>query len=133
MRPLTIFLSRLIGLLFICISVAMRARRQAFVDIASGVVHDPPLLFILGLITLTVGLAIVLGHNNWSGGILPVVITLIGWITLIRGLFLLLAPRELVASLFEKMNFEKFFDVAFAITLFLGLYLTYMGFRPQRR
>jgi hypothetical protein len=37
MRPLTIFLSRLIGQLFILAFCEMRVRRQSFVDIASGI------------------------------------------------------------------------------------------------
>jgi hypothetical protein len=132
MRPLTIFLSQLIGLFALVLSLAMILHRQSFVEIASEMVHDRPLLFIIGLITLAIGLAMVLAHNIWSGGVLPVVITVFGWIQLIRGLVFLLAPPDALASFFEKMNFAKVFNVAFAITFVLGLYLTYMGFRRSR-
>lgn len=132
MRPPTIFLSRLLGLFTLVLSSAMALHRQSFVETASLVVHDRPLLFILGLVTLIAGLAMVLAHNIWSGGALPVVITVLGWITLIRGLFLLLAPPDAPASLFESMDFEKFFYVPTAITCVLGLYLTYMGFKRPR-
>ena len=132
MRPLTIFLSRLLGLLMLVVSLAMFLHRQAMAETASLVVHDRPLLFILGLITLVAGLAMVLAHNIWSGGALPIVITLFGWITLIRGLILLLAPPDALVSLVERIDFEKFFDVPAAITFVLGLYLTYMGFRRSR-
>jgi hypothetical protein len=74
----------------------------------------------------------VLSHNIWSGGSLPVVITLFGWIQLIRGLIFLLAPPDALASLFEKMNFEKFLPFVTAIAFVLGLYLTVMGFRQAR-
>ena len=114
------------------LSLAMFLHRQAMVETAGLLVHDRPLLFILGLITLIAGLAMVLAHNIWSGGALPVVVTLIGWITLIRGLILLLAPPDAVASLFERIGFEEFFDAPMAITFVLGLYLTYMGFRRSR-
>jgi hypothetical protein len=62
-----------------------------------------------------------------------IVITLFGWIQLVRGLIFLLAPPDAFASLFEKINFEKVAHIAVAITAVLGVYLTYMGFRPQRR
>ena len=133
MRPLTIFLSRLIGLFALVLSLAIVLHRKSFVEMASEMVHDRPLFFLVGLITLAIGLAMVLAHNIWSGGVLPVVITLFGWIQLIRGLILLLAPPDSLTSLFEKMNFEKVTIVAIAITAVLGVYLTYMGFRPQRR
>jgi hypothetical protein len=40
-------------------------------------------------IAVTAGLAIVIGHNVWSGGALLVIVTLLGWIILIRGVVLL--------------------------------------------
>ena len=132
MQPLTIFLSRLIGLFALALSVAMVLRRETFIVIASGMVHDRPLLFILGLITLAIGLAMVLSHNIWSGGVLPVVITIFGWIQLFRGLVALLMPPDALAYLFDRMNFPKFLYGAIAITFVLGVYLTYMGFRRSR-
>ncbi|HUZ92011.1 MAG TPA: hypothetical protein VMU78_08950 [Methylocella sp.] len=129
MRPLTIFLSRLIGLATLVLGLAMVLHQQSFLEMASRMAHDGPLLFVIGLITLSIGLAIVLGHNVWSGGVLPVVITLFGWIQLIRGLVFLLAPPDSLGRLFEHMDFEKFFPFAAAITLILALYLTFEGFR----
>ena len=132
MRPLTLYLSRLIGLFALALALVMIARRDSFGSITSALVHDPALLFVLGLITLAIGLAMVLGHNIWSGGILPVVITLIGWLQLIRGLVALLTPSDVLAHFFDTMNFAQFSYGAFAITLVLGLYLTYMGFKTSR-
>jgi hypothetical protein len=132
MRPLTIFLSRLLGLFALLFSLAMVLHRQAIVETASLVVHDRPLLLVLGMITLIAGLAMVLSHNIWSGGTLPVIVTLIGWITLIRSLILLLLPPEAVASLFVMFHFEERFYLYAAITFVLGLYLTFMGFRRSR-
>jgi len=133
MQPLTIFLSRLIGLFAIALSLAIILHRKSFVEMASEMVRDPPLLFLVGLITLAIGLAMVLSHNIWSGGVLPIVITLFGWIQLVRGLIFLLAPPDGFTSPFEKMNFEKVAHIAVAITAVLGVYLTYMGFRPLRQ
>jgi hypothetical protein len=132
MRPLTIFLSRLIGLFAILVSLTMVVHRQSYVETAATLIHDRPLLLVLGMISIIAGLAIVLSHNIWSGGTLPVIVTLIGWINLIRGLILLLLPPEAVASLFEMFHFEKRFYLYAAITFVFGLYLTYMGFRRSR-
>jgi hypothetical protein len=129
MRPLTIFLSRLIGLLFLLLSLAMAVRHRSFAETAGLLIHDRPLLLILGMITLVAGLALVLSHNIWSGGALPVVVTLIGWITLVRGIVLLLVPPDALASFVEKIDIERHFYVPSVITFLLGFYLTYMGFR----
>ncbi|MDQ6703235.1 MAG: hypothetical protein M3Z96_09120 [Pseudomonadota bacterium] len=132
MRPLTIFLSRLLGLFALLLSLAMVLHRQSFVETAATLIHDRPLLLVLGMITLIAGLAMVLAHNIWSDGTLPVVVTLIGWITLIRSLILLLLPPQAVVSLFVMFHFEELFYLYAAITFVLGLYLTFMGFRRSR-
>jgi hypothetical protein len=41
-----------------------------------------------------------LGHNVWSGGALPVVVTLVGWVALIKGLLLLFLSPEAAAGLY---------------------------------
>jgi hypothetical protein len=38
----------------------------------------------------------VLGHNIWSGGALVVVVTVVGWITLVKSLLFLFLPPELM-------------------------------------
>jgi hypothetical protein len=35
------------------------------------------------------GVAMVVGHNVWSGGALPLVVTPVGWLILAKGLLLL--------------------------------------------
>lgn len=91
----TIFISRLIGLYCVLASLVMFTHKQAIVGIEETLVHNPAMLFLTGIITLVAGLAIVLSHNVWTGGALPVVVTLLGWTALIKGL-LLLSPGTTV-------------------------------------
>lgn len=67
------------------------------------------------------GLAMVLCHNVWSGRALPIIVALFGWSILIRSLLLLV-------SLFEMVRFRELFYTVAAISLVIGLYLTYGGF-----
>jgi hypothetical protein len=131
MSPRTIFLARLIGLFAILLSLSEFVRKQAMVETANALVRDRPLLFILAMLGLLAGLAIVLAHNVWSGGALPVVVTLFGWILLIRGALLLFLPPEAVAGLIDFFHFEQLFYFYAGITLVLGLYLTYAGFKAS--
>jgi uncharacterized membrane protein len=133
MRPLTIFLSRLLGLFTLIFAMSMMLHRQSSVQAVTELIRDPPLLFILGMIALACGLAMVLTHNIWSGGALPVIVTLLGWSFLIRGVLLLsLSPRTLV-NLFDALHFEDLFYVYMMIACLLGFYLTVMGFRRAWR
>ncbi len=128
MFPRTIYLSKLIGLFLILVALSMLVERQPTLDFAAAVAHNHALLVIIGMIGVAAGLAMVLGHNVWSGGVLPVVVTLVGWLTLVRGAFCLFASPELFAKLYTTINFERFVYIPLGLNLVLGLYLTYAGF-----
>jgi hypothetical protein len=124
------FLSRLIGLFVILVALPLAMHKQATLETLTALVHNPPLLLILGMVFLATGLAIVLNHNIWSGGVLPVIVTLVGWVTLVRGLLLLSLSPEVLAGLMGIVHYEQLFSLYVVISLVLGAYLTYSGFRP---
>jgi putative exporter of polyketide antibiotics len=99
MSPRTLFLSRLIGLYCILVALSLSVRRQATLESVTAILHDPSMKFILGAITLVAGLAMVLAHNIWSGSALAVVVTLVGWITLIKALSFLFLSSEVETEL----------------------------------
>jgi hypothetical protein len=128
MAPRTIFLSRLIGLFAILVTLSLVTHKEASVETLTALVRNPPLLLIFGMVWLVAGLAMVLGHNIWSGGVLPVVVSLVGWLTLIRGLLLLFLSPAAAVGLFTGLHFEQLFYLYMAISLVFGVFLTYSGF-----
>jgi vacuolar-type H+-ATPase subunit I/STV1 len=134
MSPRTIFLSKLIGLYCILVALSMMTRRQATVETVTALLQSPSMMLILGVITLAAGLAMVLAHNVWSGGALAVVVTVVGWITMVKGLFFLFLPPEKEAGFFlVQLHYQQFFYLYGAISLVLGVYLTYSGFTSRSR
>jgi hypothetical protein len=82
------------------------------------------------IFNLAAGLAIILGHNVWSGGALPVVVTLVGWLIFAKGLLLMLVTPETLTPLLERAHYPLYVVPA----LIIGLYLTYAGFAaPSER
>ena len=132
MSPRTIFLSRLIGLYCVVIGLSMMTRRQATVETVTVLLQNPSMTLILGVITLAAGLAMVLTHNIWSGGTLVVVVTILGWMALIKSLFFLFLPHEMETRLFlGQLRYGQLFYLYSAISLVLGVYLTYGGFKSR--
>ena len=70
-------------------SLTMAIHKHATVEMVTAIAGNAPELFLCGVIATVAGLAIVLGHNVWSGGALPVVVTLSGWLALLKGVSLL--------------------------------------------
>ena len=132
MSPRTLFLSKLIGLYCILAALSMMTRKQTTLDTVTALLQNPSMMLILGVITLAAGLAMVLAHNIWSGGALAVVVTLVGWITLIKSLLFLLLPPEMAAALYlRQLHYQQLFYLYGAISLVLGVYLTYSGFTSR--
>lgn len=128
MSPLTIFLAKLLGLYCIIVALALMTRKQSAIATLKAVIVSPPLLLLAEVVGLAIGLAMVLGHNVWSGGALPVVVTLLGWLIVVRSAALLALSPDATAKLFEALRYEQRFYVYMGVTLVLGLYLTYAGF-----
>jgi hypothetical protein len=118
----------------IAISFTMFAHAQATVEIMKAIIQDRPLLFIAGLVGVTAGLAIVLSHNVWSGGALPVIVTLFGWASLLKGIILLVLPPETESRVFiVGLGYEQHPNLFATFALLLGAYMTYSGFNAKTR
>jgi hypothetical protein len=125
---LTHFLAQLLGLYCVIVAVAMFVRKREMIEIVLSLIQDRPLLFIVEIFGLIAGLAMVLGHTVWSKGFLAFVVTLIGWITLIRSIVLLFLPAEAVGRFVKTIRYEQNYYLFAAIALVVGAYLTFAGF-----
>ena len=83
-------------------------------------------LFCMGITSFVIGLSMVLSHNiwikNWQG-----VVTLIGWISLIKGLSMLFMPEK-TKTWIKMMEGKQWLPIALVVGVFIGLTLTYYGF-----
>jgi len=132
MASRTLFLSKLFGLYFIICALAGMLHKQAVVDAVTTDLNNSPALWFFGIVVIIAGLAMVLAHNLWSGGALTVVVTLLGWLTLLKGLFLVFLPRHSVADIYLKvLRYQQLFYLYAAVLLVLGLCLAYAGFRSK--
>jgi hypothetical protein len=136
MSDRTRFLNRLLGLYCIIAGAVMGLQREATLGAVTLLIHDRPLMFIAGVIMLFAGLAMVLLHNQWSGGVATIIVTIIGWLTLLKAsLFLLLPPGAADDFYLGILHFGEWYYAYAALSLILGLYLAVAGFsvkNPRR-
>ncbi len=130
MSRLTIFLARFIGLFTVLLVLGLLVRGSATVEAA---VANAPVMLVYATVSLAAGLAIILGHNVWSGGALPVVVTVVGWLILAKGLVLLLVTPETMQQLFGGMHYGEHYFLYLLPALAIGLYLTWAGFTAHLR
>jgi hypothetical protein len=125
MSAFTVYLARLIGLSAVVLAIAFMVRGNSLV---MSMVADGPVLLVYAIFSVAAGLAIILGHNVWSGGALPVIVTLVGWLIFAKGLLLLFVNRETFSLLLVRMHYDENYLLYLVPPLLLGLYLTHAGF-----
>ncbi len=128
MSPTTIFLGRLLGLYLVAISIGMFAGRRRTLATLDEMARSGPRMLFSGMVATAAGLAVVLAHNVWSGGALPVAVTLVGWAALLKGVALLLVPSERMADAYKGIGFERYFFAWMVVVLAIGLWMTAMAF-----
>jgi hypothetical protein len=90
------FLAQLIGPLLLVMGVGMAANADSYRTMAQEFLASRALIYIAGLLAFVPGLAIVLVHNVWAFD-WRVIITALGWLAVIGGIFRLVAPAQVQA------------------------------------
>src|SRR5215469_2735818 len=124
---LTTYLAELLGLYIALMGVVMIVKPQAMRELMAGFADNRAFLYSLGALRVLLGLAIVLAHNRWSGT-LPIVVTLLGWITLARGIAMLCLPPETERTVLAYFQQSGPYYAAAIVAIVLGLWLAYAGF-----
>lgn len=120
------FIAGLVGPTLAVVAAAILINRGLVADLASQLGDDYALIFISGVITLPVGLAIVTTHNVWKGW--PVIITLFGWLAVIGGVARIVLSRQL-AEIAPNIAAGGAPDFVAGLFLILGLFLSWKAFR----
>jgi hypothetical protein len=123
----SLFLAKLIGPLLLAISAAMLVNQDNMRDMARDFLEHRGLIFLAGILTLLGGIAIVLTHNVWEWR-WPVIITILGWLSVIGGAFRIIFPdsvKSMGAAMLEKRGV---FTIGGIVQGILGAWLCYVSY-----
>jgi hypothetical protein len=123
----SVFLAQLIGPLLLVMGVGMVASAESYRAMAHEFLASRALIYIAGLLAFVPGLAIVLVHNVWAFD-WRVIITLLGWLSLIGGTFRLLLPRQVTAVGSAMLARPGYLTGGGIAVLALGAILTVFGY-----
>jgi hypothetical protein len=117
----TAVLAQILGIMFVVLGLSMLFQKKYTLLVVEELVQSKSFMWMGGFIALTMGAVIVALNNVWSSG-LPLLITIIGWASLIKGTFLLLFPN-LTISYYRKVNRGSVFIWGGLVVFILGLIL----------
>src|SRR4030042_1562215 len=119
----SILLAKFIGPFIIIIGIGILFNTKIFLRIGEDFFKNSALVYISGIVTFLMGMAIVLFHNIWVAD-WRVIITLFGWSTLIKGAWLIILPGTLAKVSQIYLKNIKFLVVPWIIMIALGILLT---------
>ena len=123
----SIFLAKLIGPILVTLGVAMLLNRDHYRAMAEDAVRDRALTYFAGVLGMFAGLAVVLTHNVWTFN-WPLIITLLGWLALLRGAIRVLFPERAEALAIRMLAGDNVLIGSVIVVLALGVILSFFGY-----
>jgi len=121
------FLARLLGPLLLVAGLSLLFNPRSFRTMAAEVVGSLTLVYLFGFIDFASGIAIVLTHNVWTAN-WRVLITLIGWLMLLRGTARVLIPDTIMGYAAKVIGNKQIYPVSGVVLVVLGIVLCYFGY-----
>jgi hypothetical protein len=119
------YLAVIWGVSIVIIALALLVRDKHLKQLLVSIENDES-FFLWGFISVVIGVAMVLSCNVWEWN-WQLIITLLGWAALLKGIVLLFCP-EFLKKYAIKINNEKWLPAWLLILVFIGLVITYFGF-----
>lgn len=123
--------ARVLGPFLVIVDVTAVVRTSDMKGLLSEFVASSAWSWVAGSFILLAGLIVIALHPYWRGAA-AIIVSIVGWLVVLRGLFLLAFPGtfvSLASKIIEPPVWWQIVCIAFAA---VGLYLTYYGWIPTR-
>lgn len=121
---------QVLSITYIAVGIGILINPAFYKKLFEDFIESASALYLGGIMALVVGYLILAFHNTWTKD-LSVIITIIGWIALIKGIVILVWPKIIIAlagAMTKKAGVLKIEAVAVII---LGLAFSFLGFCPK--
>ncbi len=119
-------IAQILGPMYVIVAVGLLLNPPAYQRIFEEFFESPALAFVGGVIALIFGLAILAFHRAWSAD-WTLIVTLIGWLALIKGSLLVVCPSAVIRLSRPPMAQPARLRTWAAAPLALGLFLSVKG------
>ena len=120
-----LFYAKFLGLYCIITSIAMLFNQKPMKQLIADVCNSSTLIILSGCFTLIFGLVILFTHPIWTGW--PIIITLIGCLSIVRGIFDLYFTDWSAMMIRVCLKNSYYYTLAI-LTLLLGCILLICGY-----
>ena len=123
----SVFLAKLIGPIFVAVAIGIFVNGAVYRALAEEFLRSRALIYLSGLLLMTVGMALVLTHNVWVAN-WPVLITILGWLAAIGGAVRIIVPQGTEKIGRAVLKNPRGLQIAGVVWLAIGALLCFFGY-----
>jgi uncharacterized protein YjeT (DUF2065 family) len=122
----SIFIAQIIAVVYVLAGLGMLLNKAYYHKGINAMLKDSGFLLLGGMLSTVAGFLIITYHNIWVQD-WTVIITIFGWLALIKGILFLVFPNKLdfITDMYKKQNMV---NIAALVALVIGVILGYYGF-----
>ena len=122
----SIFIARILAVVYLSAAVGFLLSADYYKKVLPKLLNDPTYFLMGGMMAIVLGFFMITYHNFWVKD-WTVIITVFGWIALIKGIFLVALPTsfDVFKPMFTPANMTKIWG---PLVLIVGLFFGYFGF-----
>ncbi|MCP5492254.1 MAG: hypothetical protein H7A40_04350 [Chlamydiales bacterium] len=117
-------IAKIFGPLLLIVGIWNLFYRHKCLETGKALTSHPACLCLFAIINLIVGLTIVTFFNHWVWD-LTLLVTLLGWFMIVRGVIALYWPEALVGSMLGSAGALTFWAIVWIVW---GFFLTWLGY-----
>src|SRR6201997_52432 len=121
--------ARALGPFFFIVTVTAAARASDMRTLVLDFGANPAWPWVTGAFLLMGGLVVIALHQYWRGAA-AVIVSVLGWVLALRGLFLMAFPQAFMSAVNNAIGMTALWVTVDLLVAVVGLYLTYVGFSP---
>ncbi|MBC8377701.1 MAG: hypothetical protein H8E62_00860 [Planctomycetes bacterium] len=117
------------SIVYLSIGLGMLINSDFYKKLLTDLIESAAVMYLGGIMALAIGFLIVAFHNTWTCD-LHVIITVIGWLALVKGISILAWPKMMI-ELSSAVMKGPFLKIMAVWVIFLGLLFSFLGFCPK--
>lgn len=118
---------QIFSIVYIVVGIGILINPGFYKQLFEDFFENAAVLYLGGVMALVFGCLIIAFHNTWAMD-LSVIITIFGWLALIKGILILIRPKIMIALSKSMVKKESFLKIEAIAVFILGLAFSLLGF-----
>jgi uncharacterized protein YjeT (DUF2065 family) len=121
---------QVLSLAYLAIGIGILINPDVYKKLYEDFIENTSALYFGGIAALVIGYLLVIFHNVWEMD-WHVIITIIGWMGLIKGILILVCPKTMTALTRAMIKKESTLKIMSVFVIIAGLLFSFLGFCPK--